>query len=377
MGKLLIINTSTGWGGLEMNTLKLAKELRALGKEVHICSKKDSRFFSECEKEFAHLLNLTSPKKYFDFKSAKTIASYLKEHQITSILSPFRPDLDVLMWMKKFYHKKVKIIHQQHMQIGAPKKGIIKNLRYQSVDAWLSPLEWLKDEVIEKTAINANVVQVVPIGVDLKAYELPKYSREEARSFFNCSNTTKLLGVIGRIDRKKGQLMLVQALKELNSRGENLHLLIVGSPTINDPEGERYYQELLSYIEINQLNDQITFAPFTNDIQRFYNAIDYFIMSSEGETYGMVTLEAMLSKVPVIGTNSGGTPEILGEGKYGSLYSYNDLNSFISAYHRTVQMQNENQLDLEAIRQHVMNTYSLQLEIEGVLNAINKVEEVG
>jgi glycosyltransferase involved in cell wall biosynthesis len=43
-------------------------------------------------------------------------------------------------------------------------------------------------------------------------------------------------------------------------------------------------------------------------------------MASKAETFGMVTIEAMASGVPTIGSNAGGTPEILEYGKLGFLF---------------------------------------------------------
>ena len=43
-------------------------------------------------------------------------------------------------------------------------------------------------------------------------------------------------------------------------------------------------------------------------------------MASRAETFGMVTIEAMACGTPTLGSNAGGTPEILDQGKYGVLF---------------------------------------------------------
>ncbi|MCI0473611.1 MAG: glycosyltransferase family 4 protein, partial [Ignavibacteria bacterium] len=58
------------------------------------------------------------------------------------------------------------------------------------------------------------------------------------------------------------------------------------------------------------------------DVETAYSAIDCFVLTTPTETYGMVTLEAMASRVPVIGSDSGGTVEILDNGKCGLLYKF-------------------------------------------------------
>ena len=54
----------------------------------------------------------------------------------------------------------------------------------------------------------------------------------------------------------------------------------------------------------------------------FYAASDAFVMNTQesGECFGRVTIEAMTFKLPVLGTNGGGTPEIVEDGATGLLH---------------------------------------------------------
>ncbi len=369
--KVAIVLTSTGWGGLEMNTLKLARELQKKGCSIYFIVRKDSRFANELNTDFEDKLELSDVKKYFDFKNAKKVNNFLNEHSIHLIFSSFRPDLDLISWVKKRAKSNIKVIHQQHMQIGIPKKGLIQRMRYKAIDSWISPLEWLKTEVLEKTTISAKQISVIPIGVDTKRFISPTLSKNEAQELFKCSTADKLIGVIGRIDEKKGQLFLVQAIQKLRSQGINVALLIVGEPTINDTKGKEYYDKLMEFISDNKLENHVFIADYTTNVAEFYQAIDVFVMSSVGETYGMVTLEAMLSKTPVIGTNSGGTTEILGEGQFGELYEVGNIDSFCDGYKSLLNRVESGELNLDTIQKHVIDQYGLDREIDGVFDLIN------
>lgn len=365
-----IVITSTGYGGLELNTLKLAKELEAKGCSIYFVIQENSRIANEVNSNFENYLSLSNVKKYFDFKNGRRVNRYFAKHKISVVLSSYRPDLDLILWVKRRSKRNLKHIHQQHMQIGTSKRGLIQKMRYNAIDEWIAPLEWLKEEVIEKTVMNKDKISVLPISVEIDRFLNNSVTQAEAQKMFNCLTNDTLLGVIGRIDQKKGQLFLVQALEELRNQGENVSLLIVGEPTINDEKVKAYYDELVQYIKVNQLAKYVFLAGFTTNVTEFYKAIDVFVMSSIGETYGMVTLEALLSKKPVIGTNSGGTAELLGFGKYGELYEVDNLTSFCEGYKSLIDRVEKGGLNSDNIQKHVIENYRLEREIDGVYNLI-------
>lgn len=369
--KLLIVNTSTGWGGLEMNVVKLAGELQKNGIEIHFVCQEKTVFDQQITPVFESVLRLKKVKKYFDFKNASRVVSYLRENDISVVFTAFRPDLDLLLWTKR-KAKNIRIIHQQQMQIGIPKKGFIQRMRFNAVDVWLTPLHWLKQEMLEKTTLAEQKIRIVPLGVRVDPFMGQQPARNEAQQFFGFRSDAFVLGVIGRIDEKKGQLFLVKVVKQLLDAGEEVSLLIVGAPTVDDPKTVIYHQEILQFIEDNNLTKHIHFASPTKEILNFYNAIDLFVMSSEGETFGMVTVEAQFSKIPVIGTNSSGTPEVLGHGTRGVLYTFNDEQSFTEAYFRMRKQLNGGELNLEAIQLEAIQLYALEREVEGVLSAIHE-----
>jgi glycosyltransferase involved in cell wall biosynthesis len=67
------------------------------------------------------------------------------------------------------------------------------------------------------------------------------------------------------------------------------------------------------------LANKIFLTEFRKDVPEVMNALDVFVMPSYEENFGNVLLEALASGLPTIGTNSGGTPEILDQGETGLL----------------------------------------------------------
>lgn len=326
--KIAFIITSTGWGGLEMNTLKLAKLLSGKGYSITLITQEISTIYSKGKGLFASTILLDRTRKYFDFKSAKTISKSLQNEGIGTLIAFDNKDIDVVAWTKKLFFRKLNLIYQQHMQIGINKKDFLHTYRFNAINYWISPLQYLKNEVSGRTKFPVERVKVIPLGVDITKFTRRKYSKQEALQSLGISPKAPLIGIIGRISKKKGQLFLVKSLIKLKQKGLDIELLIFGSATVNDPESQDYHAELYKTVKQNKLEDVVHFVEYQEDVSVFYNAVDVFVLASHSETYGMVTIEAMLSKLPIIATKSGGTSEILDYGKLGLLYEYENQDDF-------------------------------------------------
>ena len=99
----------------------------------------------------------------------------------------------------------------------------------------------------------------------------------------------------------------------------------MGNSTIN--EGNSYENEILSIIKKNNWSKKIHLIGHQSDMSNFYSAINCMVMASKSETFGMVTLESLAYEVPVIGSNAGGTPELLGNGEFGYLFESQNAKS--------------------------------------------------
>ena len=147
------------------------------------------------------------------------------------------------------------------------------------------------------------------------------------------------MGTVGRLDPQKGQRTALKALTQLP---EHVHWVFVGDNTVNDRLNERAALKSLA----NELgvNDRAHFLASRDDVLSVFDALDGFGMTSDSETIGTVTLEAMAREVPVIGTDSGGTSELLGAGR-GQLVPPRDPEALASAI---ASLMDENPQSLSA-----------------------------
>ncbi len=341
MKKIAFYINSPGWGGLEMNTIKLAS-LIGNNNEVYFIAAEGTRTQKEAAVIFKKMITLPKPGKYFDLKSAHALSVILRSNNLQNVFITNSRDIQLLSLVKRYFYKPVKIIYQQQMQIGVNKKDLIHTLRYSSLHAWISPLKYLKEQVLKKTNVPQEKIKVIPLAIDVAYFSSKLYTRDQAFEKLNLPQFNEpLVGIIGRIDPQKGQLFVIKALNELVKRNKKLHLLIFGSPTINEKGGEEYLFEMKDYVAQHKLNDFVHFVPYSKDVKLFYDAVDVFAMASINEAFGMVTLEAMASGVLVIGSNVAGTPEILNKGEFGLVYQLHNVDDFCKKVEWSLSHQDE------------------------------------
>ncbi len=313
--RIAYIISSESWGGLELNQVKNAFWMQEMGHHVWVFGIRKSRAENYCQENSIPFIPILPHAKYYDFSAAKRLASLLKEKRVQHVIFRDVRDMSVCSSIKFWFYRKLKIHYFMEMQLGVSKKNLLHTLRFKMIDTWSCPLNWLQIQVKEKTRFNTKKLVYIPSAVDRSSF-LAEISKEKAREILSIPNDKLIFGLAGRFDIQKGQLLLLQALKKCND--PNITILFLGEQTKN--EAEEYYASIIEFITENNLESSVFIRPFRKDIAVFYKAIDAFIMASKSESIGMVTIESLCSGTPVIGSNSGGTPEIIGENQFGLLF---------------------------------------------------------
>ncbi|MFT7465531.1 MAG: glycosyltransferase involved in cell wall biosynthesis, partial [Pseudohongiellaceae bacterium] len=147
-------------------------------------------------------------------------------------------------------------------------------------------------------------------GVDAEAL-LPSRSRAEVRSELGLANNAPLLICVGRLAPQKDHPTLLKALAKLP---ECVTLLVVGGDPFGDGEAQ-----LSALADELALGDRARFLGIRHDVPDLLAASDLFVLPSLWEGLGLVFLEAMAVKLPVVASNVSAIPEVIADGVSGWL----------------------------------------------------------
>ena len=110
-------------------------------------------------------------------------------------------------------------------------------------------------------------------------------------------------------------------------------------------------EKAMEYCAKQGIDDSVKFIGKSNQVFEVLCYSDLFILPSETESFGLAALEAMMMKVPVISSNTGGLSEVNVEGKTGFLFDVGDIDGMAK---KSIELLNNEDL-LEQFKTNAQN----------------------
>lgn len=166
--------------------------------------------------------------------------------------------------------------------------------------------EWLRTSTNKDT----NRIKVLKNGIDLQKFDraISEEERKKIRKKYGFKQDDFIVMFCGRTIEVKGIHKLIAAIKDIPD--QSVKLLIIGSPNFAIQNNSEYLKELKKMIE--KCEDRIKFSGYidNNELYKYYKSVDVLAVPSLWEeAAGLVCIEAMATKTPLVISNSGGMIE--------------------------------------------------------------------
>jgi len=211
-------------------------------------------------------------------------------------------------------------------------------------------------------------IEVIPCGTDIERYGA--ISRDQARQQLGIPLDAKVVFYIGRFDPRKGIETLVRAAGQSQFKADGLQLIIGGGSRPGEKDGqerdriESIVQDL-GLEDITQFPGRISDA----DLPLYYAAADVSVVPSHYEPFGLVAIEAMASRTPVVASDVGGLQFTILSNETGLLVPSKDVDGFAHAIDQILADRQLNQQWGLAARKRVETTFSW----EGVAQQLSQL----
>ena len=228
-----------------------------------------------------------------------------------------------LLFLPLVFCRKPGVCHL--MNFETKRVWMIRYLLRHRIARTLAVSHAVKNDFVQRMHLDENAILVLHMGIDLDSFNRAA-ALGTLRTELHLDHNVKLVGMIARFDVWKGHFCFLKAAQRVLRHRKDVHFVIIGEVTMHDlfPRFLRYKHEVLEYAKHPDLRDRIHFLGWREDVPSALESLDILVCPSENEPFGLVLLEASAAGVPVVGSNSGGIPEIIRHRSNGLLFKPGD-----------------------------------------------------
>jgi len=360
--KILIITKHLNLGGITRHILDLISGLTSKGISVYIAST-GGLLLKEIEASGAKHIHIPLKTKSIlsleIFESFRILKNYFEKENLDLIHTHTRTASVLGYWLsKKLKTPQISTVHGIYKStIGRKLFPFIGEKAIAVSDQTAYRLtNWLK--------IPAKKIITIYNGVDYKNFYLYSKTKEQARKQLGLPEKSFIIGNVSRLERIKGQELLIESLNMLSSKIPELKLLLVG-------EGS-YKNNLEIKIAKYGLQNNVIFTSGIKDIRPTLRCMDIFCFTPIEEPFGLVLLEAMAAKATIIASSVSQIPQILNNGNCGVLIPPLSVEKLAETIEMLYHDSEKRELLSKKAQQRVIENYSIAKTIETTLNLYRK-----
>lgn len=313
---LILVNSLTMGGGMEKFAVTLGNHFYEKGNSIFYLTITDTNPKYDFKGEYFTLnQSLIYPNKLLKIlqvvKNVYKISRFCNKNKIDIILS-VGGDLNCQSILcRNFFKNKTKIIATHH---GNPEillenritASTIKFL-YPKADKIVCVSKEMEEIFNNKFDINKNILTInnmvdINNSLEMAKEQIDDIYGEIFKSGFIFIN-------IGRLDYQKGQWFLIRSFKKVVDKHKEAKLIILGGTSLSYVYIKNHLEDLIQSLG---LENNVFLLGKHENIFKFLNRCDCFVLSSLYEGFAFTLIEALTTNIPIISTDcKTGSREIL------------------------------------------------------------------
>ncbi|OAN13538.1 hypothetical protein A3K86_13195 [Photobacterium jeanii] len=214
--------------------------------------------------------------------------------------------------------------------------------------------------------VNQNYRKYYPVFKNVVIYNGVDFSKlqvkKEKKSIIN-------VAFMARLDEQKNPLLFIEAIKLLKLENK-LDLSKVNFILAGDGELKSQCESLISKYN---LNENIEMVGWIEDKSKFLSSIDIICQPSKWEAFGLVFVEAGFFKIPCIGSDVEGIPEVILDRNTGLIFKSNDVSGLKEAMFELI----DNQTLRDRLGQNAFDIYTEKFRVEKMVSEYSALYKDG
>lgn len=342
-------------GGIENLLIDLLNNWDTTDDNINLCiinSDYDEDLLNKIDSSKCEITLLNRPVGGRKCSFVKEFNKIIKEKKI-SIIHCHNNDAVKFCLYSKALNKNIKLIYTVHDTRYSKINYLDMKIHQHVIDEMIAISESVKEEICKKNH-NLRHLNVLYNGTDSAKFSGLKFA----------TSIKKIVCISRLVPETKGQDILIRAIGELTKQRQDFECLIVGEAPVDKINNLEMLKVLVKELEIEKY---VKFLGNRIDVPEILERADVFVLPSRYEGFGIVIIEAMLSKTPVIVSAIEGPKEIVKDNLYGYLFeneNYHELAELINC------VLNNDQTEL------VNRTYAYAYQNYSIGNMVNKLRNI-
>lgn len=359
-------------GGSKNYLITLAKELSRRGNDVEIvCFLED--VVAQDARDHDLAVKVFPMKHIADIQVISKLYTYLNEQQPDVIHTHgVRANFIARLAARK---TEIPVITTVHSSIYHDYAHPLKRLFYHRIEKltrkyttqFIAVAGSLKKE-LEQDGIPSEDISLVYNGL-APDFEIEVDHSFSLRKELNIDQEIPILITIGRLEKVKNQAMYLQVLASLKQHKIPFHGVIVGPGPLR--------AELETLALSLDLEQEVTFLGFREDVYSLLTQSDLFLLTSTMEGLPITLLEAMAARTPVITTDVGGMSEVIRLAQNGYTLPVQDVEQFVATIQEILGEPEMKEKLAEQGYQALLQHFTSDIFITNTLNVYYQVLKGG
>lgn len=252
-------------------------------------------------------LEIDHKKPLWRFKAAIKLWLICRKEKFDKVICHHYKPTVIMDWVRNFISAKSYFsVHHTRGNLRRASRRLYTRFFLRRHWKFIAISKWVKNDLKNAGAgLSEQQFKIIYNAIMLDEVQQKQLPRCDARKKLGLRSEHFVFGTIGRLVYSKGHVDLIQAFSKIHQDCPDAVLIILGIGPLEALLNE--------YIEKLELRHKV----FINTIEakqasHFVQAFDSFVFPSAQEGFGLVLLEAMSAQLPIVASNCGGIPEVMG-----------------------------------------------------------------
>lgn len=249
-------------------------------------------FEEEIKKNNGYIYNVSNFKKH-PFKYYRELVEIIKkeDYKIVHVNLLSTANIIPILAAKKC---KVKNIIAHSHNNGVPSNIIRKILNKINKKILLknANIFWACSQEAGKWMFEKQKFTVINNGIEIQKFFYNDEYRNIIRKKYNIKEGNYVIGHVGRFEEQKNHMFIIDLITEIQKIDNNFKLLLIGEGNLE--------KQIKDKVKELKLENNVIFGGVVNDVEKYYSAMDVFILPSKFEGLGIVNVEAQAASLPCL-----------------------------------------------------------------------------